>query len=253
MFGCGVEQAAKPVQVGLIDRHGSLSYLEMKKCPQCKSVYTDDTLAFCLSDGTPLDREFSSEETLQLPNPIRTDSAFVVPTMSSAKPNYESAVTEINTSRSGASRIWILSTIGLLLLLIGGGLATVYFSGFGRTQQATDVKAPTPAPSATRETAPVIDSTSVKTPDATPSPRPTTAPTAAPSSGTYKVVNVAAHDVLYIRPAPGNLRSFVGKIPPGTTGLVITGGGIRAGKSIWYPVNYNGISGWVNGNFIRKE
>lgn len=227
----------------------------MKKCPQCKSVYTDDTLAFCLADGTRLDREFSSEETLQLPNPPRTDSDFVVPTASNVpmKPNYESAVTEISTSRSGANRIWIFSTIGLLLLLIGGGAAALFFSGFGRTQQATDGKTPTPAPSATREGVPVIDSTSGKTLDATPSAKPTPAPTVAPQSGTYKVVNVAAHDVLYIRPAPGNLKSIVGKIPPNTTGLVITGGGVRAGKSVWYPVKYNGISGWVSGNFIRKE
>jgi hypothetical protein len=219
----------------------------MKKCPQCKSVYTDETLAFCLSDGTPLDREFSSEETLQLPNPLLTDSAFAVPTMSSVRPSYESAVTETGTARKGASRIWIFSTIGLLLLLIFGGAAALVFSGLGKSQQATDARTPTPAPSAS-----VVDSASLKTPDAAPSPQATTPPTL-PLAETYKVVNVAAHEVLYIRLAPGNLKSFVGKIPPNTTGIVVRGSGVRVGKSIWYPVNYNGVGGWVNGHFIRKE
>src|SRR4030095_11846022 len=26
----------------------------MKRCPQCKTTYADDTLNFCLEDGTPL-------------------------------------------------------------------------------------------------------------------------------------------------------------------------------------------------------
>ena len=54
----------------------------MKKCPQCQSSYTDDTLSYCLSDGTTLIfDENISEQTLQLPQnavtdiiPNRTDS-----------------------------------------------------------------------------------------------------------------------------------------------------------------------------------
>ena len=36
----------------------------MKKCPQCKSIYGDDTLSFCLQDGTPLSAAYDSEATL---------------------------------------------------------------------------------------------------------------------------------------------------------------------------------------------
>ena len=35
-------------------RNESVSYV--KRCPTCKSIYTDETLAFCLSDGSTLER-----------------------------------------------------------------------------------------------------------------------------------------------------------------------------------------------------
>ena len=33
----------------------------MKICPSCKTQYSDDTLSFCLQDGTPLAAGFSSD------------------------------------------------------------------------------------------------------------------------------------------------------------------------------------------------
>lgn len=40
----------------------------MKKCPQCKSTYSDDELSFCLQDGSQLSAAFDSETTLVLEN-----------------------------------------------------------------------------------------------------------------------------------------------------------------------------------------
>src|SRR2546425_3922642 len=41
----------------------------MKRCPNCKRTFADDTLSFCLDDGTPLVAAArpDSEETLVLP------------------------------------------------------------------------------------------------------------------------------------------------------------------------------------------
>lgn len=45
----------------------------MKRCPTCKRTFEDDTLSFCLEDGTPLVRDAASrpdsEETLVSPSP----------------------------------------------------------------------------------------------------------------------------------------------------------------------------------------
>ena len=43
----------------------------MKQCSQCKQIYDDDDLNFCLSDGTVLELvPVPNEETLIRPSPI---------------------------------------------------------------------------------------------------------------------------------------------------------------------------------------
>src|SRR5882724_2388920 len=41
----------------------------MKSCPNCKRTYPDDTLAFCLEDGSVLSAPYDSEQTLRIPSP----------------------------------------------------------------------------------------------------------------------------------------------------------------------------------------
>jgi hypothetical protein len=41
----------------------------MKRCPQCKRTYSDDTFSFCLADGSLLSAPFDSEKTLVLQPP----------------------------------------------------------------------------------------------------------------------------------------------------------------------------------------
>src|SRR5688500_5954205 len=41
----------------------------MKKCPQCKRTYADETLAFCLADGALLSAPYDPNATLVLPTP----------------------------------------------------------------------------------------------------------------------------------------------------------------------------------------
>ena len=46
----------------------------MKLCPKCKTTYSDDTLRFCLSDGTSLISMPAAEETIEMTgatNPMR--------------------------------------------------------------------------------------------------------------------------------------------------------------------------------------
>jgi ketosteroid isomerase-like protein len=50
----------------------------MKHCPACRSVYTDDTLSFCLQDGTPLEGDLnqSSIDTVAFSNPVTAEKLF---------------------------------------------------------------------------------------------------------------------------------------------------------------------------------
>jgi hypothetical protein len=238
----------------------------MKKCPTCKSVYTDDTLAFCLADGTSLDRLSNSEETIQFAS-FPTEPMIHGATVA---PRDEVITKEIDRPikrTSGGSNVWIFSTVGLLSLIIGG-TAVFLLVRNSNTGQQTDKAVASPEPARSVEPANLAPATNTRasqpafsTPagqrPATPSPQPANQQTPAaqpPSGGTYRVVRTAVNDVLFIRRAPGDLKSMVvGTIPANGHGIVVTGPGVPAGRSIWYPVTYNGMSGWVSGRFIAPE
>ncbi len=109
----------------------------MKQCPKCQTTYTDETLRFCLADGSALvpltgtEKTVSSmpgsEETIAFDrNPLRVD----VP----GKPEPESVNTLISPpafqsspaapARQGVSFVVVGLLVGLLLVVILG------FAGF---------------------------------------------------------------------------------------------------------------------------
>ncbi|MCC5976781.1 MAG: SH3 domain-containing protein [Salinarimonas sp.] len=77
------------------------------------------------------------------------------------------------------------------------------------------------------------------------------------SEVTYRVVNVAANDVLNVRDRVGTSGSrVVGGLPPGTGGIVWTGQQGRAGDGgLWYRIVHPRIpaGGWVNAHFLAEE
>ncbi|MCC5999604.1 MAG: SH3 domain-containing protein [Pararhodobacter sp.] len=78
------------------------------------------------------------------------------------------------------------------------------------------------------------------------------------SEVTYRVVNVAADDVLNVRDRVGVPGSrIVGILPPGTGGIVWTGPQGRSGDGgLWYHISHPripGTGGWVNARFLREE
>ena len=89
---------------------------------------------------------------------------------------------------------------------------------------------------------------------------PTTIATATPAlapEGTaevsFRVVNVTEQDRLNIRAGPGLKYEVIGKIPKDGRGIRVTGEGVQADNTIWLPITYKGITGWVNSFFLAKE
>ena len=70
---------------------------------------------------------------------------------------------------------------------------------------------------------------------------------------TFRVVNVTEEDRLNIRAGPGIKYDVIGKIPKDERGIRVTGAGVQADNTIWLPISYKGISGWVNSFFLAKE
>lgn len=229
----------------------------MKKCPNCNSVYSDDTLSFCLSDGTPLDTDDDSEKTLPFTNPLITDSALSPDTTKNIKPSQksiETAVFKVKDERKGVSPIWIYSTVALLFSFIGGGLALFLSGQFSKDNNSNQIAQTSPTPQISPSvTVQIVQKTVTTKSDTKTTPQTTETPPPFDENATYKVVKVAANDFLFIRPAPGNTKSSLGKIPPDANGIKITGKGVKSGKSVWYPIDYNGTTGWVSGNFLAKE
>ena len=69
----------------------------------------------------------------------------------------------------------------------------------------------------------------------------------------YTVVNVASDDVLNVRANAGVAHPIVGAIPPQGMGVQITGAGAQLDGSLWAPIKYKGITGWVNSSYLAYQ
>lgn len=70
-----------------------------------------------------------------------------------------------------------------------------------------------------------------------------------PDTTVYRVVNVAADDVLNIRSGPGANLGIVGTIPPNGRGVRMVG----SCSGQWCQINYRGTAGWVNRQYLANE
>lgn len=100
----------------------------MKTCPTCLRSYSDDTLAFCLEDGSALSTTHDSEATHVIP------PGYVVPgaTIASVPPPPQPRRTFSSTAISANARktnplLYVI--IALLALIAGGGLVALLMLG----------------------------------------------------------------------------------------------------------------------------
>lgn len=120
----------------------------MKRCPQCKREYADDSLRFCLEDGTPLAGSRTSVEpppTEILPARPRATEASSEPTIPAYSGTMGSRPTQADTRRSNP--ILVAGVIAIVLLLIVlVAIAAIYViqhSGPANSNQA-NTESPTP-------------------------------------------------------------------------------------------------------------
>jgi uncharacterized membrane protein len=88
-------------------------------------------------------------------------------------------------------------------------------------------------------------------------PLPVPPAAAIPEPGlSYRVVDVAADDVLNIRDQPGITAPIVATLSPDAAGVRVTGVRQPVGPSMWWEVIHPGIDrdrGWVNARFLAAE
>lgn len=109
----------------------------MKRCPACNTTYSDDSLKFCLSDGTALSKVADEEATV-----VRA-KAPGFPTPGAASPKRGSSTL--------LKVIAVLVVLGIGALVVAGiAGAAFYYSMAEPTPTATPLQQATPRPTAAR-------------------------------------------------------------------------------------------------------
>lgn len=112
----------------------------MKICPNCQSQYSDDTLNFCLQDGTPLvpsqsaqtvafGREQETVVASRTADPARPTAAQHVPVTSPSGPSYPPMPTATQPARSRFLIVAILFMTFAFLALAAVGVWILYTGG----------------------------------------------------------------------------------------------------------------------------
>lgn len=183
----------------------------MKRCPSCRNVYGDDTLSFCLQDGTPLT---SDEDTLSLPDAgshlygarPRSDPPPTEILYPEQRPTARAIATEEQRARvtelkgaplppkaeSSNARIIAISVLITLLLLGMGAFGAWLFlrdnSGADNRNLVSDNK-PVTEPVASPSVSPQVSVSSTPGPAAAPTPKvEATKPAPVPKAGGWFVV-----------------------------------------------------------------
>jgi hypothetical protein len=149
----------------------------LKRCPTCKRTYDDDTLSFCLEDGTPLSREPSaasdSEVTLVSPSPKPPNDESEASTLLSTRaydqlpgrPTVSASQTPvvppypIHSSPQIQRKVWpwVLAVVGVLfvgIIVIVAVAIVVPQLGHSSPNTNGPVSSPTPVASPSTENGP---------------------------------------------------------------------------------------------------
>lgn len=120
----------------------------MKQCPSCQTKYTDDTLKFCLQDGTPLVNTanaetemptvaFTDSETLVSPRQVeRLDIPVEKPiSQENWQPEQETRVSVFEPEPKKSNTFLVVAlTAFVTLLLFGGAVGTWFYLKKDKTQ-----------------------------------------------------------------------------------------------------------------------
>lgn len=151
----------------------------MKSCPTCNRTYPDDTLAFCLVDGSVLSAPYDPEATQSFQFPQNTEPSRVDKTIPSTAPqpefpaNFKQNQTADKPRRKSGLIFGIIIIIVLAVgLAIGLSWNFLFGSGNSKAKQSASENQNNNVASKPSPTAPPSASATV-TPQSTPSPKST--------------------------------------------------------------------------------
>lgn len=225
----------------------------MKQCPVCKATYTDETLNFCLSDGSTLFAIVDEEQTRVISsgsNPVRIDFA------RETSPIFTPPVTSNKNAPGGSSKTVAL-LVGLLALVI---LAFVGFAAFmllKPNDKTISNTTGTPMPTSSRTPDDEVANLKKQVEDLKNQKSPTPVPTIPTKKETGNTARVSSpgDGFLALRSEPNSEMGYrITQIPDGAS-VSVAGCqsfsvkiGRRTGR--WCQVEYGGQSGWAFDAFL---
>lgn len=234
----------------------------MKQCPACRSTYTDDSLTYCLADGSKLIDALPEQETVVRNADTASHMAPTAPftvdiaasrTQASGPPPAPAAPQRSSTFLK-VMLVVVLLGIGLVAVLGVAGL--MYFNtswGVGGSNRNKAVMTPSPAPTKndTDELRDKIADLEKRLSEQNAANKsadvPETIPT--PRSTTTARVNSPGDGFLALRTLPSSdVGERILKIPHGATVTIGACGPVtkpvnRSGR--WCQASYDGYTGWV--------
>lgn len=224
----------------------------MKQCPRCNRTYADDTLSYCLEDGTVLTSRYEPETTLVNPFPPSSNRPTVA---------YGRATPPLPASAPAPSRKPLLAVGALVVVALAVGLAIGGFIFQRSDPPSSDAASASPTPRSTTATA---------AKPAPASPTPTPAPIATPSpSIVQSTPKPESGCVLYndktdkamvnvrmncdTRDCDSDSSTLAGEYANNTPVRVITGASVRGVRFTWMKViiTGSGQTVWVASTKIK--
>ncbi len=119
----------------------------MKICPSCRKTYTDESLNFCLEDGSVLTLVSEPPETVMINQPRFTDpnpAGGQQPGIQSSFGNQGNY--SMQPKKSSKTWIWVVLILGFLALVCGGGIIGIGFVLSNLDTNTNSDGGPTPSP-----------------------------------------------------------------------------------------------------------
>lgn len=221
----------------------------MKQCPKCSAVYLDETLAFCLEDGTPL----TDSRSTSTPTEVYSNTELVTsvrPAQPAADPRFmDSQVTRVGSlagqpfpqptvpKKSGTALAVGLTAAGMLLLFAIIGVGALFFYLNSGTVANNEPPRNTNGSNVISSISPTPTSSpaATQTPS-TPKPTPTSTPAATPTPAPERASYPSTTRLKFGRGA--YTTSFSGQINPGDTRSLVLA--CRAGQSLSATISGGG-------------
>ncbi len=132
--------------------HLEINTNAMKICPACRKQYTDDSLNFCLDDGSVLSLSGNHlPETVMMNQTRFTHPSGAAGNQPGIQSTYgNQAAFSMQPKRPSKMWMWAVGILGLLILFCGGsGVAIfLYIASLDTNRRSAQSQTPSPGPSA---------------------------------------------------------------------------------------------------------